>query len=71
MIKVIRSEPNGVQLFPTFQGDTFQWPNKALTGLCPPLKLHFATSGTLGCLALMMSFLFFFKSLCLVFISRT
>lgn len=36
MIKVIRSETCGVQLFPTFQGDALQWPNKALTGLFIP-----------------------------------
>lgn len=41
MIKVIRSEPHGVQLFPTFQGDTLQWRNKALTELFIPLKVAF------------------------------
>ena len=42
MIKVISNESNGVQLFPTFQGDTLQWPNKALTGLfIPPLNVAY------------------------------
>lgn len=36
MIKVIRSKPNGVPLFSTFQGDTLQFPNKALTGVVIP-----------------------------------